>query len=146
MSGSTVVGTSSRRRRSSSLIYHEPPETIEQFTDQAALPNLNANWVNSKGMVYIRGLLKSRLGVYRENRANISIFRNRCMGDTHRNYLCSQVILRFGARGYSGYELDIDEHIIHGCGFDPLQTPPRLPYGDVLAELFMMRTLLTELI
>ena len=38
-----------RRRRSSSLIYQEPPETIEHMSDQAALPNLNANWVNAKG-------------------------------------------------------------------------------------------------
>jgi hypothetical protein len=40
-----------RRRRSSSIlqVYHEPPEPIEQLSDQSALPNLNANWVNSKG-------------------------------------------------------------------------------------------------
>jgi hypothetical protein len=38
-----------RRRRSSSLIYQEPAESIERTSDQAALPNLNANWVNSKG-------------------------------------------------------------------------------------------------
>lgn len=38
-----------RRRRSSSLLYQEPPETAEQLSDQAALPNLNANWVNAKG-------------------------------------------------------------------------------------------------
>lgn len=38
-----------RRRRSSSLLYQEPPETVEQLSDQAALPNLNANWVNAKG-------------------------------------------------------------------------------------------------
>jgi hypothetical protein len=38
-----------RRRRSSSLIYTEPPETIEQLSDQSALPNLNAEWVNAKG-------------------------------------------------------------------------------------------------
>ncbi|KAJ5569978.1 uncharacterized protein N7459_009408, partial [Penicillium hispanicum] len=37
-----------RRRRSSSLIYQEPPESIEHTSDQAALPNLNANWVNAK--------------------------------------------------------------------------------------------------
>ncbi|KAI9172494.1 ormdl [Paramyrothecium foliicola] len=39
-----------RRRRSSSIlqVYHEPPETIEQINDQAALPNLNANWTNAK--------------------------------------------------------------------------------------------------
>ena len=40
-----------RRRRSSSIIYTEPPETIEQRSDQAALPNLNATWVNSKGIL-----------------------------------------------------------------------------------------------
>lgn len=38
-----------RRRRSSSIIYQEPPESIERTSDQAALPNLNANWVNAKG-------------------------------------------------------------------------------------------------
>lgn len=38
-----------RRRRSSSLLYQEPPETVEQLSDQAVLPNLNANWVNAKG-------------------------------------------------------------------------------------------------
>ena len=38
-----------RRRRSSSLVYTEPPESLEQLSDQAALPNLNAEWVNSKG-------------------------------------------------------------------------------------------------
>lgn len=42
-----------RRRRSSSIlqVYHEPPETLEQISDQAALPNLNANWTNAKGTV-----------------------------------------------------------------------------------------------
>ena len=43
-----------RRRRSSSLIYQEPPESIEHTSDQAALPNLNANWVNAKGMLGLR--------------------------------------------------------------------------------------------
>lgn len=46
-----------RRRRSSSIlqVYHEPPETLEQISDQAALPNLNANWTNAKGMLARRG-------------------------------------------------------------------------------------------
>ena len=41
----------SRRRRSSSIlqVYHEPQETVDQLSDQASLPNLNANWVNGKG-------------------------------------------------------------------------------------------------
>jgi hypothetical protein len=42
---------SGRRRRSSSIlqVYHEPLEPIEQLSDQSALPNLNAQWVNAKG-------------------------------------------------------------------------------------------------
>lgn len=48
-----------RRRRSSSIlqVYHEPPETLEQISDQAALPNLNANWTNAKGAAWPRVLL-----------------------------------------------------------------------------------------
>ncbi|KAH8730729.1 ORMDL family-domain-containing protein [Phaeosphaeriaceae sp. PMI808] len=38
-----------RRRRSSSIVYKEPPESLEQLSDQSALPNLNAEWVNAKG-------------------------------------------------------------------------------------------------
>jgi hypothetical protein len=40
-----------RRRRSSSIlqVYHEPQETLEQMSDQAVIPNLNANWTNQKG-------------------------------------------------------------------------------------------------
>jgi len=38
-----------RRRRSSSIIYQEPPESLEQISDQSALPNLNSQWVNAKG-------------------------------------------------------------------------------------------------
>lgn len=40
-----------RRRRSSSLMYHEPPETLEHQSDQTVNPNLNAQWVNAKGMI-----------------------------------------------------------------------------------------------
>ncbi|KAI1013201.1 hypothetical protein LB505_005064 [Fusarium chuoi] len=45
-------GAGARRRRSSSIlqVYHEPPETLEQISDQASLPNLNANWTNAKGI------------------------------------------------------------------------------------------------
>jgi len=42
-------GKKSRRRRSSSLLYQEPPESLEHMSDQSALPNGNANWVNAKG-------------------------------------------------------------------------------------------------
>ena len=42
-------GKKNRRRRSSSLIYTEPQESMEHISDQSALPNLNADWVNAKG-------------------------------------------------------------------------------------------------
>lgn len=42
-------GTSHNRRRSSSILSHLEPETVVEQSDQAALPNINANWVNSKG-------------------------------------------------------------------------------------------------
>ena len=47
-----MTDRTTRRRRSSSIlqVYHEPLEPIEQLNDQSTLPNLNANWVNAKGM------------------------------------------------------------------------------------------------
>lgn len=49
MSTNTKDKDQRRRRRSSSLMYQEPPESLEQQSDQAILPNLNAQWVNAKG-------------------------------------------------------------------------------------------------
>jgi len=46
-----------RRRRSSSLVFVEPPESLEQKSDQAVLPNLNAEWVNAKGAWLIHPIL-----------------------------------------------------------------------------------------
>ncbi|KAK4995526.1 sphingolipid homeostasis protein orm1 [Elasticomyces elasticus] len=46
-----------RRRRSSSLMYTEPPESLEHISDQAALPNLNSEWVNAKGAWLIHPIL-----------------------------------------------------------------------------------------
>ncbi|KAH7149331.1 ORMDL family-domain-containing protein [Dactylonectria estremocensis] len=55
-----------RRRRSSSIlqVYHEPPETLEQISDQAALPNLNANWTNAKGAWTIHFVLIACLKIF----------------------------------------------------------------------------------
>ncbi|KAH3675167.1 hypothetical protein WICMUC_002823 [Wickerhamomyces mucosus] len=39
----------SHRRRSSSIISHVEEETFEDKIDQAATPNLNAEWIHSKG-------------------------------------------------------------------------------------------------
>jgi hypothetical protein len=46
---SSMDTKAARRRRSSSLMYTEPPESLEHISDQAALPNLNSEWVNAKG-------------------------------------------------------------------------------------------------
>ncbi|KZF18976.1 ORMDL family protein [Xylona heveae TC161] len=46
-----------RRRRSSSLLYTEPPESMEHRSDQEALPNGNADWVNAKGAWIIHFVL-----------------------------------------------------------------------------------------
>jgi hypothetical protein len=50
-----------RRRRSSSLVYTEPPESLEQLSDQSALPNLNAEWVNAKGECFVSLRVGDRL-------------------------------------------------------------------------------------
>ncbi len=39
-----------RGRRSSSIIAHVPAETVEEESDQIVDSNMNANWVNSKGI------------------------------------------------------------------------------------------------
>ncbi|KAJ5905314.1 Protein ORM1 [Penicillium subrubescens] len=52
-----------RRRRSSSIIYQEPAESMEHISDQAALPNLNANWVNAKGAWTIHFVLIAALKI-----------------------------------------------------------------------------------
>jgi hypothetical protein len=54
-----------RRRRSSSLLYQEPPETIEHMSDQAALPNLNADWVNAKGQFIIKAVVTKSILLHR---------------------------------------------------------------------------------
>lgn len=57
-----------RRRRSSSLMYQEPPESLEQQSDQAILPNLNAQWVNAKGEAYQKECGWSVIRVYEQVR------------------------------------------------------------------------------
>ncbi|KAM0333030.1 hypothetical protein ACHAQA_001687 [Verticillium albo-atrum] len=55
-----------RRRRSSSIlqVHYEPPETLEQISDQAVVPNLNANWVNAKGAWTIHFVLIAGLKIF----------------------------------------------------------------------------------
>ena len=63
---------SSRRRRSSSLLYQEPPESMEHMSDQSALPNLNANWVNAKGTLAAESRdTRKRIGPLLKTRAHM---------------------------------------------------------------------------
>ena len=41
-------------------MYQEPPESLEQQSDQAILPNLNAQWVNAKGECFPPDLARHR--------------------------------------------------------------------------------------
>ncbi|EPS36213.1 hypothetical protein H072_10359 [Dactylellina haptotyla CBS 200.50] len=68
-SGSISKG---RRRRSSSIIYVEPQETIEQLSDQVALPNLNANWVNNKGAWLIHPVCIAGLKIFYDSIPGVS--------------------------------------------------------------------------
>ncbi|ODV64091.1 Orm1 type endoplasmic reticulum protein [Ascoidea rubescens DSM 1968] len=52
------------RRRSSSIISHVDPETEDQIIDQNLFPNLNANWVNSKGAWCIHLVLIAFLKIF----------------------------------------------------------------------------------
>ncbi|CAC9886244.1 unnamed protein product [Aureobasidium pullulans] len=61
-----------RRRRSSSLMYTEPPESLEHISDQAALPNLNSEWVNAKGAWAIHFVLIALLKIIFDIVPNIS--------------------------------------------------------------------------
>ncbi|KAL7275215.1 sphingolipid homeostasis protein orm1 [Rhizina undulata] len=54
------------RKRSSSIVatFTLPQDTLEQRSDQAALPNLNASWVNSKGAWTIHIVLIAALKIF----------------------------------------------------------------------------------
>ncbi|ODV89633.1 hypothetical protein CANCADRAFT_141442 [Tortispora caseinolytica NRRL Y-17796] len=65
-----------RQKRSSSLIQHIKEETIEEKSDQQSLPNLNADWVNSRGAwlihLVIIALLKVIYGLFPWVSSNMS--------------------------------------------------------------------------
>ncbi|THX83762.1 ORMDL family protein, partial [Aureobasidium pullulans] len=69
---SSMDTKAARRRRSSSLMYTEPPESLEHISDQAALPNLNSEWVNAKGAWAIHFVLIALLKIIFDIVPNIS--------------------------------------------------------------------------
>jgi len=108
-------GKTGRRRRSSSIIYQEPPETVEQISDQAVNPNLNSQWVNAKGGH--GSCTKSA-----QSRAWLTM--SRCMDYSPRHNTWSQDILRH----YSWYDpgdlLDPGQHHLHD------RLLPDVPLGE----------------
>lgn len=58
MTSLSPIATSPKsRRRSSSIISHVEEESDEEINDQNSVPNLNANWVHSKGAWLIHGFI-----------------------------------------------------------------------------------------
>lgn len=91
--------TGGRRRRSSSIlqVYHEPPETIEQINDQAALPNLNANWTNAKGAWTIHIVLIACLKIFFDVIPGVSQETSWTL--TNITYMCGSYIMFHYVRG-----------------------------------------------
>lgn len=113
-----------RRRRSSSLIYIEPPESIEQLSDQSALPNLNATWVNSKGAWTIHIVLIVCLKILYDTLPGVSQETSWTL--TNISYMLGSYIMFHYVRGIpfdfnsGAYDnLNMWEQIDHGDQFTP---------------------------
>lgn len=118
---------SGKRRRSSSIlgIYQEPQEPIEQLSDQSALPNLNAQWVNAKGKDSPRYSLLMQRSCSRHHlpplstqlaspRANLwTSVSNRGVDYTHCLDTGLKSSLGCGSRCFAGDVLDINQHMLH---------------------------------
>ena len=106
-------GKAGRRRRSSSvIIYKEPPESPEQLSDQAALPNRNASWVNGKGMDSPRRARKANIRDRRVWLTLYDVFRS--MGNPHRPYRHHEDCPGRRTGHVAGDELDTDQYLVHG--------------------------------
>jgi hypothetical protein len=97
---------SGRRRRSSSIIYQEPPESLEQISDQSALPNLNSQWVNAKGARY--NTLPA------EEHMKLTYFICRRLDNTPCHYPRTEDPLRHHPRRHARDIVDSDEHNVYG--------------------------------
>ncbi len=114
-----------RRRRSSSIlqVYHEPRETLEQISDQAALPNLNANWTNAKGTPILspsKPFVLCRQGP-------ILTCPYRSVDYSFRFNSMPQNLLRRHSRCLAGDIVDPDQHNLHGRLLHHVPLCPRSP-------------------
>jgi hypothetical protein len=99
---------SGRRRRSSSIIYQEPPESLEQISDQSALPNLNSQWVNAKGAP------RSRTQRVEGINERLTCCSHRSLDDTPCHNHRPQDSLRRHSWRNTRNIMDLDEHHLHG--------------------------------
>ena len=114
-------GKKGRRRRSSSLLYQEPPESIEHMSDQSVLPNLNANWVNSKGEQASYSSLESRVFHIQEALRRLCSFPCtgadtepiRCMGSSSCPHHSAQDPLCHHSRRLPRNIMDPYKHYLH---------------------------------
>jgi hypothetical protein len=107
---STMSSTKTgRRRRSSSIIYQEPPESLEQISDQSALPNLNSQWVNAKGGYILISQFLPPSGVARTN----TDLYNRGLDHTLRPHHWPQDLLRHSSWRNARDIVDSHQHHLH---------------------------------
>ena len=110
---STMSSTKTgRRRRSSSIIYQEPPESLEQISDQSALPNLNSQWVNAKGGWNGFTCSSNFRPVCQDDRTDTDLC-HRCLDHSLRPNPWPQDLLRHCPWRDAGDVLDTHQHHLH---------------------------------
>lgn len=120
-----------RRRRSSSIlqVYHEPLETLEQMSDQAVVPNVNANWTNQKGMSALISAPYPTLPYPTLQclmaGSNVPCGFDRGLDYPHRHHRYSQDPLRRYPGQLSGSLVDADQHDVHGWLLHHVSLRPR---------------------
>ncbi|KAK7973050.1 hypothetical protein PG988_007184 [Apiospora saccharicola] len=127
-------GKTTRRRRSSSIlqIYQEPQEPIEQLSDQSALPNLNAQWVNAKGAWTIHFVLIFALKIFYDILPGVSQETSWTL--TNISYMFGSYLMFHWVRAYDN--LNMWEQIDDGAQY----TPAKKFLLSVPIVLFLMST------
>lgn len=97
-------------------MYSEPPESLEHISDQAALPNLNSEWVNAKG-AYISRTYPRSLEQYRcrvERMLADTYTHHRRLGHSLCPHCSAQNPLRHRSQYLTGDVLDLCQHLLYG--------------------------------
>lgn len=118
----------SRRRRSSSLLYQEPQESMEHLSDQSAIPNLNANWVNAKGMLAKSFPAQTLEQPNQQGTWADHCFGYRCLGDPYRPHRRSQNFLQHYPGHPTRHLLVPHQHHVHVRVLPDVPLGPRHPF------------------